>query len=83
MSEAQHDLASEFPKYKDLIHQLKLSDGHFGRLFEEYHDLNKSIHRAETRVDVISETEEEQLRKQRLKVKDELYQMLQKAESNN
>ena len=79
MSEAHHDLAAEFPKYKDTIHELKVSNAHFRALLEKYHELNKAIHRSEQRVDILTEIEEEQLRKKRLTVKDELYAMLVKA----
>ena len=76
MSEAHHDLGAEFPKYKDTIHELKVSSAHFRGLLEKYHELNKAIHRSEQRVDILTEIEEEELRKKRLNVKDELYAML-------
>ena len=76
MSEHQHNLANEFPEYKDLIHELKISNRHFHKLFEEYQEVNGAISRSENRLDVISEIEEENLRKQRLKLKDEIFVML-------
>jgi len=76
MSEAKHDLAAEFPEFKEAIHELKMSNSHFLKLFDRYHELNRSIHRAEQRIDALSEFEEEKLRKQRLVVKDELYKIL-------
>ncbi len=79
MSEAHHDLATEFPKFKDIIHKLKTSDSHFKGLLDRYYDLNKAVHRSEQRIDLLSELEEEQLRKKRLHVKDELYSLLVKA----
>jgi hypothetical protein len=30
-----HDLHHEFPQYAERIHHLKVSDGHFRRLFDE------------------------------------------------
>lgn len=83
MSEAQHDLAAEFPAMKETIHELKVKDKHFQNLMEKYHDLNKSIHRSEQRIDALTEAQEEELRKARLKVKDELYGMLVKAKAKN
>ena len=81
MSELQHDLASEFPAMKDAIHELKISNEHFRGLMEKYHELNKAIHRSEQRIDMKSNQEEETLRKERLKVKDELYSLLVQAKS--
>ena len=39
----KHDLHHEFPEYHDRIHELKTSNSHFARLFEEYHDINREI----------------------------------------
>lgn len=36
----KHDLAHEFPEYRDQIHQLKMTDQHFSNLFEEYQDVD-------------------------------------------
>jgi len=33
----KHDLAHEFPEYRDPIHRLKMTDQHFSNLFDEYH----------------------------------------------
>lgn len=76
MSEHSKDLAHEFPEYKDAIHSLKISNAHFKKLFESYHEITGAIYRAEQRLDVISEREEEDLRKKRLLIKDEIYSML-------
>ncbi len=71
-----HNLANEFPEYQDKIHYLKQSDRHFANLFEQYEDINKKIARSEQRIELMSELEEEVLRKERMKIKDELYQIL-------
>lgn len=71
-----HDLATEFPELKDKIHELKTSNAHFSRLFERYQEIDKQITRSENRIELMSNEEEETLRKERLKLKDELYSML-------
>ena len=76
MSEGQHDLAAEFPAYKEEIHKLKLGNSRFRAQFDRYHEVSKLIHRAEQRVDTITEIAEEALRKERLQLKDDLYAML-------
>ncbi len=78
MSDNQHDLAHEFPEHKEKIHDLKVSDNHFRKLFDEYHDLNKRIHRSEQRIDLLSNEEEESLKVERVRIKDELFSMLEK-----
>lgn len=76
MSHTPHELADDFPEFAARIHALKTNDAHFARLADEYHDVNRAIHRAETDVEPISPTHEEDLRKRRMLLKDELYGLL-------
>lgn len=79
MSHVPHELADEFPELKEKIHALKLSDRHFARLFEDYHHLNREIHRVEASSINISDESFEEMKKSRLKLKDELFQLLSAA----
>lgn len=79
MSEGHHDLAHEFPEYKDRIHELKLAGGHFAVLMARYHDLVKELHLIETGQETPSDEYVEQLKKQRLAVKDEIAALLRKG----
>ncbi|NKN37755.1 YdcH family protein [Agrobacterium sp. a22-2] len=79
MSNTPHQLAEEFPEHAARMHALKMSDTHFAKLFEEYHDVNRAIHRAETDVEPVGDTHMETMRKQRVVLKDEIYGMLTKA----
>lgn len=78
MSNVPHELAAEFPELKEHIHNLKISDRHFSRLFDEYHVVNRDVHRAEAAGLNISDEHYEELKRKRMKLKDELYTMLQK-----
>ena len=51
MSSNPNDLVDDFPGREQDIHALKTSNGHFARLFDEYDELNRTIHRLETRVE--------------------------------
>ncbi len=73
-----HDLHNEFPEFESAIHALKVSDSHFQRLFDRYHEVNRHVVRIEVEAEVASEPELEDLKKERLKLKDELYGMLQR-----
>ncbi len=75
MSDHQ-DLGNEFPELKEKIHSLKIADAHFKKLLEEYTELNKAVYRAEHRIDLISGDAEELMRKERVHLKDKLYQIL-------
>ena len=77
MSNAPNDLAQDFPDKVDRIHQLKTSNNHFARLYDEYDELNRTIHRIETRVEPKPEEVEEELKRRRLQIKDEIMVMLE------
>lgn len=79
MSHTPHELAEEFPQAIDLMHRLKLEDAHFARLAEDYHVLNRAIHRAETQVEPVSESHEIDMRRQRMALKDEIARILAAA----
>ena len=79
MSHTPHELAEEFPDKTDLMSQLKQSDAHFARLADEYHEINRSVHRAETNIEPMEELAEVELRKKRALLKDEIWSILSKA----
>ncbi len=72
MTHVPHELAEEFPHLQEEIHALKARDGHFARLFDEYHTLNRAIHRAETNVEPTDDYHMLDMRKTRLRLKDEI-----------
>ncbi|MDR3416159.1 MAG: YdcH family protein [Nevskia sp.] len=73
MTAGKHDLIHEFPEFRERIHELKLGDAHFARLFAEYHELDHEVHRIEQGVETPSDVYCEELKKKRAKLKDELY----------
>lgn len=79
MSNTPHTLAEEFPDQMDLIHRLKTTDAHFARILQQYDQINDEIHRAETNIAPMEQLAEEQLRKRRLMLKDEILIYLAKA----
>ena len=76
MSHTPHELHEEFPDKAARIHELKGSNPHFARLMDEYHEINRAVHRAETGVQPTDDLHETELRKKRGLLKDELYRML-------
>ena len=79
MSNTPHTLDEEFPDMRERISALKTSDGHFARLAEEYHEVNRQVHRIETRVEPAAEDVEQELKRRRIRLKDEIAQMLSGA----
>ena len=77
MSHTPHELAEEFPDHIAAMHELKQSNAHFARLFDEYHEVNRTVHRAETNIEPMDGLAETDLRKKRASLKDEIWGMLQ------
>lgn len=76
MSHVPHELHEEFPDAADKISALKSDNAHFARLTDEYHEVNREIHRIEAQVEAASDFRMEDLRKTRLALKDEIAAML-------
>lgn len=76
MSHTPHELAEEFPEFVEKMSALKVNDAHFAKLFDDYHELNRKVHRAETNVEPREELSEVDLRKRRGALKDEIYSYL-------
>ena len=76
MQSEHHALANEFPEFRDKIHDMKMSDEHFQKLFDEYHKLDREVYRVEYDIEPRSDAALEELKKRRLVLKDELYQIL-------
>ncbi len=76
MSHTPHELHEEFPDASDKIRTLKAENGHFARLADEYHEINREIHRIESKVEAASDFRMEDLRKTRMNLKDEIAAML-------
>ena len=74
-----HSLSKEFPELKEKIHTLKTSDAHFSRLFDQYDAAEHAVHRIESGAEASSDERLEQLKKERLALKDSLYALLKKA----
>ncbi|KXJ49862.1 DUF465 domain-containing protein [Neptuniibacter pectenicola] len=72
-----HALINDFPEYRERIHDLKMKDDRFARLMDEYHELTKHVEHMESEIEAVSTQVEEGAKIKRLKLKDELYAMLQ------
>ena len=73
---SRHPLVTEFPERKEAIHQLKMENAHFQALMEKYDELDKHIFRIEDGSEPADDVYVEQLKKERLALKDEVLQML-------
>lgn len=79
MSNTPHTLQEEFPAELAAIHALKAKDAQFAKLLTEYDEVNDQVHRAETRLDTMTDEAETALRKRRLAIKDAIAAALKRA----
>lgn len=79
MSHTPHELHEAFPEYGEEITRLKTTDARFQNLAGAYHEVNRTIHRAETNVEPMDDFHIEDLRKQRLRLLDEIGPILRAA----
>ncbi|MBK6320934.1 YdcH family protein [Candidatus Aalborgicola defluviihabitans] len=68
-----------FPEYRDLITQLKTSDHHFSRLFDQHNALDQKVKNMESHIETGTPEEIETMKKEKLLLKDQLYVILKKA----
>jgi uncharacterized protein YdcH (DUF465 family) len=72
MSHTPNEIADLFPNDGPIIHDLKARDAHFARIADEYHDINRSVHRIEAGIDTVSDAHAETVKKQRLALLDRI-----------
>lgn len=72
-----HDLHHEFPELGDAIRALQAGNAHFAELFAAYQRLTGNVEGLEENDLPIADFSLEDMKKQRIKLKDELYHLLQ------
>ena len=72
----KNQLTVDFPEFEAKIHDLKVNDNHFKNLFDKYDELDHEIYRIETDSDPASDDALNNLRIERVRIKDEIYQFL-------
>lgn len=70
-----------FPEYRELISKLKNTDLHFQKLFEQHNELDQKIQNIESGIAVNTAESIEALKRLKLKLKDEMYEILKKNSS--
>ncbi|MEP6970156.1 MAG: YdcH family protein [Betaproteobacteria bacterium] len=68
-----------FPEFRDRITQLKTTDTHFMRLFEQHNALDRKVKNMEANITPSTHDEIETLKKEKLLLKDQLYAILKNA----
>ena len=71
-----HDLEHEFPEYAGLMRELRGRDDRLTELFKKYDSLNNHIVDIEENDKLFQDAEFEDMKKSRLRIKDEIYAAL-------
>jgi len=71
-----HDLVTEFPEMRDAIEILKASNAYFAKSFAQYQRLTGKVENLEEHDIPVSDFTIEEMKKMRVKLKDELYHFL-------
>ena len=79
MNVDHHDLHHEFPEYAKTIQDLKLGSWRFAHLLQEYENLTAQIEELEIKDLPVADMTIEDMKKSRLKLKDDLYALLRQA----
>lgn len=74
----RHSLVKDFPELSPLIEDLRSRDREFARLMDEYHRTDKKIYGYEIKQRPVADNYVEQLKRSRVRLKDQLYRMLQR-----
>lgn len=65
-----------FHEYREEITHLKQNNVHFEKIFDEHNQLDQKIQNAENGIEPMTSMEIEVLKKQKLRLKDEVYAMI-------
>lgn len=72
----KHDIEIEFADLKDKIQALRTTHNSFARLYDGYGEVNRAIRKVEMGGAVMTEGDLDELKKQRVKLKDDIVRML-------
>lgn len=74
-----NELTEIFKRDRALVTRLKGEDAHYARLADEYHAVNREVHRIESETEAASDERTEALKKQRLGLLDQITAIVNKA----
>jgi len=76
MRTPNQNLTESFPELKDAFHDLKMNNHHFQHVLKRYEELDTIVHKVDHEQEVMSDFELEKIKKERVTLKDELYNMM-------
>ncbi|MFQ3190369.1 MAG: hypothetical protein ACI936_001500 [Paraglaciecola sp.] len=77
----KHTLVNDFPSHQHTILRLKMNDNYFAKLFDEYHKLESEVHHIERNDKPVADEYLDTLKIRRVHLKDQLFNLMVKAEN--
>lgn len=74
-----NELTEIFRRDRDLLTSLKAQDAHYARLADQYHEVNREVHRIEVEAEAASDERTDLLKRQRLALLDEITAIVTRA----
>lgn len=74
-----NELTTIFARDRELVTRLKQDNSHYAKLADEYHEVNREVHRIEAEADAASDERVEALKKKRLGLLDEISAIVTEA----
>lgn len=71
-----------FPEYREKIAHLRANDRHFSRIFDEHNKLDHEVKQLEEKHSPAFQADIEALKKQKLALKEEIYNMLRQQSAS-
>lgn len=78
MKTPQQNIIEAFPDLADTYHFLKTNDNHFKHILQQYEELDDKINHINNEEQPVEQMHFEELKKQRLLIKDQVHQYLVK-----
>jgi Uncharacterized protein conserved in bacteria len=76
MSLVPHELADEFPDQIEKMLELRVKNQHFAHLMDEYSRINQEIYLGENQLEPMSDETENDMRRLRVRLKDQIAALL-------
>lgn len=76
MKTPRFTIADTFPDLKESFHYLKTHDNHFCNILTKYEKIDDAVNRVEDDLDILDPITLENMKKERLILKDQIYNML-------
>ena len=74
-----NELTKIFARDRELVTRLKQENAHYARLADEYHEINRQVHRIEVETEAASDERLETLKRKRLALLDEITSIITAA----